>query len=307
MLHRIRDFMLISSKLTYPGFARALGIDPQRVLHHHMDKLSYDEQKKEFSFSYEIPKHATKGGRLPLSGFLSVFDDVTTWAIVALDRKKRAGVSTSLFAELGPLGLQGGSMGPGDLVQINARVVKIGKVFAFAAAEAVEFKTGRVICYGRHTKYMPMGIFYEILLGPLLPVTKLITKWLPDKYPLLNPSTDDLLEFKEFTKDHSLGTFHVENDHNNPMGSCHGGCQAMGMEIIGQGYAETSLKGKALQLRSINVSYMSTAKKEIDFVADWIHVTDSSASMTVKVNSAGGNPVAEGILHFGLDSKNKEE
>lgn len=299
--------MLIASKVTYPGFARALGIDPQRVLCQDMNKLLYDEQKKEFSFVYEIPQHATKGGRLPLSGFLSVFDDVTSWAIMALDRKGRAGVSTSLLAELGPLGLQGKSMGPGDLVQINARVVKIGKVFGFAEAEAVEFKTGRVICYGRHTKYMPMGIFFELFLGPLLPLMKLITKWLPEKYPFLNPSIDDLLEFKDFTEDHSGGTFHVGNDHNNIMGSCHGGCQAMGMEIIGQGYVESSLKGKAPQLQSINVSFMSTAKKEIDFVADWIHVTDYSASMAVKVNSAGGKPLSEGILQFGLDSKKKEE
>eukprot|EP00550_Attheya_septentrionalis_P009101 CAMPEP_0198284762 /NCGR_PEP_ID=MMETSP1449-20131203/4202_1 /TAXON_ID=420275 /ORGANISM="Attheya septentrionalis, Strain CCMP2084" /LENGTH=314 /DNA_ID=CAMNT_0043981975 /DNA_START=201 /DNA_END=1142 /DNA_ORIENTATION=+ len=301
----IRDLLSVSSQLTYPGFGRALGTDPTNVLHHLEDLVHYNDSSSTLTFKYTIPPHAVRrGGEMPLSGFLAVFDEVTTWAIVAQDRKRRPGLSITLSAQVGPAtttttttarrGIQAG-----DTVQINAKVVKSGKVLAFTEAEAIDVTTGDVICTGRHTKYLPMPFLFELGLGPLFPLVKMYTNRLPPKYndDWMDPTIDDLLQFKDMSANHKTGTFHVENDHNNPLGSVHGGCQAMGIEMIGQGYADASLK-TPMRLHSITTTYMSTGRKEITFDANWIHVANDSASMSVKVASISGIPVSEGILHF---------
>ena len=141
-LDKIRDFLIVTSKFTpVPGFSRVLGTDGQSILRQslHKTNLFYAEEKKEFTFRYHIPDHACSGNMsafmtpsvvnktLSLSGFLAVFDEVTTWVLAAEDKGSRPGVSTHLSAQLGPLGKMGGGINAGDIVDIRVRYV-----FAYA-------------------------------------------------------------------------------------------------------------------------------------------------------------------------------
>lgn len=160
-------------------------------------------KKKELIFRYVIPNEACSkhfNYTFPLSGFLAIFEDVTTWAIVAEDRDRRPGVSTSMYIERGSMGREDEFIKPGNTVDIIARVSKIGKVFGFAEADAVDVKTGKIICSGRHIKYLPSASFIQDLaLGPLFPLSKRFAESITDKFIDFKPTMDEILHFTEMS------------------------------------------------------------------------------------------------------------
>lgn len=299
----LRDFCLVTEKLAaYPCFGRVLGLDAGTMLQN-QDRLMYSAGH--LQFEYKIPRHFVNK-KIPLSGFLAIFDEMTTYAIVATDRKKRPGMSVSLSAEM-----MGDVAVMGDSIQINAEVVKSGRVMAFTKAEAIDPTSGQVICKGRHIKYLPMPWLTELALGPLMP----LLKWFVSYFYAAKKTTtqsgvprllEDVLKFEETSANQQSARFLVEPNHCNPMGAAHGGCQAMGMEVLGQNYAAKSSSNSHV-LKSMSVSYMSTGKKELTFDANWIHQTEYSGSMSVQVASSSGKPVSEGVLHFIIDHSAKKK
>lgn len=217
----IEDVWLVTSKLTRPGFSRILGIGPERLLAEHMiDDMNYNKKEMQWEFKYEIP-HTFES--MTLSGFMGVLVDVSTWAIVAHDKGRRPGVSTTLYAEYGWAGLTKRDFDfvPGDTVQINCRVVKGGEKMAFVEAEAIDIeKEGGVICSCRHSKYLPMGLWNEVFLGSMMPVVSCFLELFPDRAPQVIPTSDELFRFTKISSDHSEGLFVIKGDHYNTGGSC---------------------------------------------------------------------------------------
>lgn len=78
------------------------------------------------------------------------------------------------------------------------------------------------------------------------------------------------------------------------------------MEIIGKGYADSYLGDKIMTLRSMMITFMSTARNEVAFKAEWIDVSKNFASMSVRITTKNGMLISEAILQFVfIKSRNK--
>jgi hypothetical protein len=107
------------------------------------------------------------------------------------------------------------------LNQILHSVSKIGRVLAFADAEATCASTGHVISVGRHTKYLPSrSRLQDLALGPLMPVTKIYASLLPSYLHGTTPTMKHLISFQNREETHPV-QLHLSRDHYNPMGSFH--------------------------------------------------------------------------------------
>jgi len=69
-----------------------------------------------------------------LSALLSLFDEVTSWLIMSVDRRKRGGVSVALGCHLADANVA--MPEAGDVIEILAKVDKIGHNLRFASFEA---------------------------------------------------------------------------------------------------------------------------------------------------------------------------
>lgn len=320
----IRDVLYISNKLRPTPISTLLHLDYNSVS---SNNLSYDQNV--LTVRYTIPREAcsTKlGNKFPLSAYLTVLDETTTWAIMARDKKHRPGVSTSLSAVLGPAGMAGQGFDPGDVVDIHVSVTKIGRYLGFANAKVIHDETGEIVCIGSHTKFLPMGLLVETLTGKLLPMVKMYASTIQkvhhdddDKSNVSNEqkclTIDDLLELDNLSDDGKKASFTMQRYHGNLMGAMHGGCQAMLMEMVGYQAASNALHTNTPQLQSMNVTYMSGASKSLDIEVDCIHVQkEVDATMKVKLimDAKTGQAVSEGFLTWrrmgdglGFDIKSK--
>ena len=203
---KAEKYLSIVQKLTKPGFACVLGLDPKvllETLHLSLDVSApsssspssstatklHGSDNYPHSFRYKIQKDACilaqKQGNnygiggsaqshiFPLSAYLALFDEYSTIVLAHEDRTTRPGVSVSLFAQLQS---DVSSIKIGQEIDIKVRVTKIGNIFGFADAEAICCESGKVIASGKHVKYLPAGSYVQsLLLGPLLPLTAWIT------------------------------------------------------------------------------------------------------------------------------------
>ena len=175
----LMSFFSVTTKLKHSGFTSALF---QPGAETDMRNFSV-EKEKSLTFKYVVPPHLCrtirgnranvggdgKGGEaLPLSVLLAVFDDVSSWPVIAFDKKHRPGVSINLYAEF----LQGSSgafpvIRGGDTLNITATINKLGGQIGFIDLKAYDHDN-KLIAIGRHTKFLNvMGRAYEILFGPL--------------------------------------------------------------------------------------------------------------------------------------------
>ena len=289
-MKKLRNYLIVVDKFTKPGFAQLLGTDPRTLLRGDAnstacnDSNTNDETKKNtmemrqeypYSFQYKIPKHAcipmqrrihyidnSKTSSpvhvLPLSGYLALFDEYSTFALMNEDRKTRPGVSLSLSARLGQrfLGLKDAcknvstsiNIAPksprynnslpcaGDEIEIQVRITKIGNIFGFAEARAICSKSGDIIASGKHIKYLPVGsIAQKIVLGLMLPLSaKIASLW---ENTISSPQADSTEERIRLQEPHD--TMHdalsmnkddiltVKDCHCNPMGSLHVSIQTL--------------------------------------------------------------------------------
>ncbi len=132
---KISDFyhyLHVVSKLTHPGFSQVLGVDAISLLKESTNQkktleLLCGTKKNELKYRYVIPPQACSkhfNHELPFSGLVALFDEVTTWAIVCVDRDRRPGVSTWLYAERASNEIYNGIyLGPGNTIDFVARSV----------------------------------------------------------------------------------------------------------------------------------------------------------------------------------------
>mmetsp|Transcript_29562 Transcript_29562/g.42293 ORF Transcript_29562/g.42293 Transcript_29562/m.42293 type:complete len:314 (+) Transcript_29562:231-1172(+) len=300
------------------GFAAVLGLDSESLLQQiQSGELAIDKSRKVLTYRYKIPEHLcdsndeTKSKIFPLSGFLSLFDELTTLAILADESSgNRPGVSTSLYAELGPAGLRRRGILTGDEVEIKASIIRLGQNIAFTKAEVIDIVSGDVVCFGRHTKYLPGNIVQDALLRnamPLLvkyasmknnPTHEIETKPLLRDLLALSPLSHSSMD-QETNEDDARMTFTLQDIHKNGFGSLHGGMQAMVMESFGRKQIEKDLKCKAPTLFSINVSYFSSAKEDVVIDGKTNNIETAGSSMTVKLSRLGDKKIlSEGFLQW---------
>jgi len=258
---KLKHFLTVADKFGKPGFAQLLGTSPKTILdslsssripsshddsHRIRDKIMIETSSIEeypYSFPYKIPHHAcvpilkddkiTQQLNLPLSGYLALFDDYTTLALVNEDKKTRPGLSVLLSAQLHPgfiSKLQHKTLLPhaGDEVNIDVRVIKIGKIFGFAEAKAICSVTGETIATGMHIKYLPGGsMIHRIALDPkILPLTAKLASILQNT-SLSSYNNEDGSNVQN-RMDEALAMidndeycFEVKNHHCNPVESLH--------------------------------------------------------------------------------------
>ena len=83
---------------------------------------------------------------------------------------------------------------------------KIGKTLGFLSAEVINTNTGKVICYGRHTKYMNTPLDY-VFREPIFSIVNFflpcfVKKKSHDDHEQFVPSLDDIFSDKDIS---SLG------------------------------------------------------------------------------------------------------
>lgn len=343
----LRDFLRITQAwCPSKNFADSFNLSSTKVLRQ-IDTdnriLSYCEEKQLLTLQYRIPPFSfqpTKTHRqLPLSGFLGIIDIVTTWALVQHPQQnsqgRRPGVSIELYTELGPDGLD--KIKSGDCVNVEVGVIKMGRNLGFTTAEIKDAATGQIICFGRHTKYLPMDFFRELALGHFFSWTKRFASIFPPKHSLLLSSSsgegkpaenmkkdseeyiesfdmETVLSWQSISSDAKKATFLVESHHLNENGTIHGGLLAMAMEKLGeeslqQNHPVEPNENRSWILKSIKASYLSAARKSTCIfveVSD-LKMKDSSLECTMAVqikkmrNSQNGDKsiiLTEGILRW---------
>jgi acyl-coenzyme A thioesterase PaaI-like protein len=148
-----------------PGFSHFLGFSPQ---HLHPSLFCYDKNRLDFRYklSHELALPTkTDTSTVTLSTYLAILDEVTTWACMASQPKNpRPGVSVNFQMDWGPAAHLGTALG--SEVDITATVTKTGRNLGFLRAEVRDQETGQLVCFGSHTKFMPLAKPMEFLLSP---------------------------------------------------------------------------------------------------------------------------------------------
>ena len=226
-LIKLQKYLQVVKKLVPPGFSSTLGIDSQSILRNFDSTVTQDGSR--LKFRYDVPEHlcvsrgrsVTKHSddpdpkRLPLSAFCAIFDELTTLALVVEDRKTRPGVSVQLSAQF----VQPTLPIYGNKIDFYVKVLKVGKAFGFTEAEAVCADSGKTICVGQHTKFLPIGSWIqEFILGPALPLASWFASQLKSSeahIPLKDPNPiEDILVT-------DCDRFAVSSSHCNPTGAFH--------------------------------------------------------------------------------------
>mmetsp|Transcript_19902 Transcript_19902/g.45197 ORF Transcript_19902/g.45197 Transcript_19902/m.45197 type:complete len:262 (-) Transcript_19902:463-1248(-) len=236
-LRVIKDWHYIVTTLTPPGqfLTPFLLFDGKEKNLKDMPSLSSASRsdRESLIFRYRIPLSACADfprNRLPLSAFAALFDEISTWAIVGAERNRsmRPGVSTYLSAHLGQGGLDGLGQELGDTIDFEVDVIKVGRTMAFANISAIDLESGAVICTGRHTKYLPMGLFYETMFHKkVLPVTKAYVRYVNQGVnPYLSldsvkKTLHDTVEFDAISPDNKKGKILVKANKCNAYGTLH--------------------------------------------------------------------------------------
>jgi len=138
------------------------------------------------SFKYQILpglcREKPSNGNLIFSAAstLAIFDELSTYAFMTQDKNFRPGVSIHLNTEI----LQ--EIGPGNSVIVTSKAVKCGKSIGFCDMRMVN-SNGELVARGRHVKYLPMGLIWDILT-----------------HPNVFPHAIDLIEAYEHREDNTL-------------------------------------------------------------------------------------------------------
>jgi hypothetical protein len=115
---------------------------------------------------YVVPGHLTVDGRLCLSSAAALFDEVSSFNLIAADRAHRWGVSVALSAAR--TGLMPCA---GERVTFRSRAVRIGRSLGSCDVALLDADGAEVVA-GSHTKFLPNGIagWDALVGGPLKPL-----------------------------------------------------------------------------------------------------------------------------------------
>ena len=315
-IQRLLHLLNLKSRLGQqgPNFSHALGLTSERLF---KENFAHNSTTKTLTYRYTVSSRlglAPQDTNVALSTYMAIMDDVTTWSVLATKLKRpRPGVSVSLSAEWGPgatLGLE-----PGSVVDITATVTKTGQNLGFIQAEIRDAKTGSLVCFGSHTKYLSAGgwlLDNMALRNVGQAMVGFYAKFfLSDPTPSIGSPMSDLFLTLDF-QTHTKARFIPSSKHANFFGDVHGGCQGMLMELVGRQVAMHSLATATVELESISLSYMDSASSvkneelEINATVLNLKLPHSCTLLLVvkKSTTEGGNDgkvVSEGKLTFRAD------
>jgi acyl-coenzyme A thioesterase PaaI-like protein len=296
------DLLHLQAKMERaPGFSRYLGFSPERP---QPSLFRYEKNRLDFRYklSHELALPTKADTTVTLSTYLAILDEVTTWASMASQPKNpRPGVTVNFKMDWGPAAHLGTALG--SEVDIAATVTKTGRNLGFIRAEVRDRETGQLVCFGSHTKFMPLTKPLEFLMSPWGRWgLNLYAKYmLPKKNKHRKPQEDfhlsELFTSLQFESP-TIATFTAGPQHFNGLGGLHGGCQAILMELMARQVAATELVGVAPHLDSIQVSYQSTATKQMRIEAEILVRSPSYVTIRLLLQRMDGTLISEGILSF---------
>ena len=151
--------------------------------------LLTDSTKKCIRFSIKVPESVCKSNKngksvLPASSAMALFDELTTYGMMFADKNFRPGVSVHLNTELLLHDNKNNNkknrsksnndllINAGDDIIVETHITKIGRTVGFCDMKILNSKGKTIAITGKHIKYLPMGIVWDIITSPyLLPLT----------------------------------------------------------------------------------------------------------------------------------------
>jgi hypothetical protein len=254
--NKLKDFHMIQAKFAPQRkfcFSDALGLGVNSYLNESDPTIrlcSIGEKSngsRKYCFRYVVPKkvcmsmksqfiNAADEKKFPLSGMLAVFDEVSTVAIINEDKQSRPGASTNLSTALTPYGIKSLPK-PGDELDFNVNIIKIGRTFGFAEAEVCCSETGNIIAVAKHSKFLENGSLVQTLaMGKFLPLVSRLVKFasslsllsLSDHNDDSNKSQrdrdrgmDEILSLQSSQPDSNEMKMTITHEHQNPAKQCH--------------------------------------------------------------------------------------
>mmetsp|Transcript_19960 Transcript_19960/g.32898 ORF Transcript_19960/g.32898 Transcript_19960/m.32898 type:complete len:329 (-) Transcript_19960:1007-1993(-) len=290
-LERIYQFVDVVDRFITSGFDKVLQLEFKS-----MQLVGWCE-KEGLQCLYKVPGNVCDGtGALPLGVVASLFDSVSTYAIIAEDKQRRPGVSVSLRADYTQLEARPRE---GDTLIVAARAYKIGKLMGFAQCSVRRKDSDEVIATGEHIKYLPMGMIWNIAFGrwlfPLVQHASRVfwTQVAPKEQGDNKSKLHDAVSFDEISPCGQKALFQASHIHNNPMGFVHGGCQAILCEKMGLSARKALYNDNNLVVRSLNLSYSSAGRNKLS-----INVKTMEDGSDVCIQKPNGDVVASARLVF---------
>jgi acyl-coenzyme A thioesterase PaaI-like protein len=283
-----------------PGFSHFLGLSPERLqpslFHYEKNRLDF-----RYKLSHDLALPTKADTTVTLSTYLAILDEVTTWASMASQPKNpRPGVTVNFQMDWGPAAHLGTALG--SEVDITATVTKTGRNLGFVRAEVRDQESGQLVCFGSHTKFMPLTRSTEFLLSPWgrwglnLYAKYVLPKQNKHSKPQEEYNLSELFTSLQFESP-TTATFTAGPQHFNGLGGLHGGCQAIIMELMARQVATTELVG-APRLDSIQVSYQSSSSKHMRIKAEILVSSPSYVTIRLLLQRMDGTLISEGILSF---------
>lgn len=264
---------------------------------------------------------------LGLAAALALFDEVSSMAIVLVDKTHRAGTTITLSAHAVdgheqaagkvPAHHSSSAMSTQDAathaVTVCAKVTKCGRTIGFAACE-LRGPNGELWMVGEHIKFLPTSVVWDWTVGWCRSLSSL--DWvirLGSSAGLINktksawPSGDSVFTLDGATCEKggpadgvgsSVVTASVSctTAHLNPLGAVHGGLVAMALGEVAWLAASSRGSGSTITTgvpvaRSMNVSYFSPTPRRFVVRAVAIPTADVSGGCLVKATvRADGRP-----------------
>jgi acyl-coenzyme A thioesterase PaaI-like protein len=316
-IEELLEFMVIQNRWNGPGFSNVMGLAAERL--EPKQFFFADDKTAALTFRYVVPSRLllTKMDcTTTLSTYLSVVEDVTSWALILASRgRHRYFGSCSLQAEWGPSAQLG--LFPGSVVDVTARVSRRA-LDNLSSTEPIsvetelrDAETGSIICNATIGKYLERAKKRrgrDVLLR--FPLSRwclsLLSK--PKESEEVCPVSlqmSDMFESLDFLT-HTRATFIVSPKHaNTALGTSspkhvHAGCQAILLEFMGRQVAQDTLAAPMAYLESIDVNFSSPLPASVRLMIEAFILTKQRRLMTMRVvvTRLDGGIVTEGILSF---------
>jgi acyl-coenzyme A thioesterase PaaI-like protein len=278
------NLMARMRRKTKPGvpshnFEHALGLCHETI---EMDRLTVS--KNALTYRYKL-----SNGQKLTPGLAGALMDETTAELMG---STGAVAGASLFFQVQWFPKKIKSAGDGDdYVDIVNTLTKQGKTIAHTRTDFVS-SDQQVIGYSTHVKYLPTGSFmFDALLRYYPPWLSPWLSKLADSKLAEAPSTPAVTVGAHNIIDNHLklmsdgkAEFTMQDEHNNPMGSLHGGCIAMIMEKVAEPYAKDLLQSSspdAIHLESLQIQFVAggRGRKTLKIACATIDVVENSHAL----------------------------
>jgi acyl-coenzyme A thioesterase PaaI-like protein len=306
-IRKLIDLLQVYSRVERkPGFSHVLGLSYPQIRKENLLKVDAASLTLRIPITSQLLQTQTYEKAAPsvlLSTYMAMMDEVTTWSLVLADAERgRAGVSVSLQGWTGPAFHR-----LTDSVDMTTQVLKVGRNLGFCRAEVRSAHTGDLVCSGSHIKYLPSGnVLVDFLQSSYgWNLLKRYTEYSnpsPTTLESTNLGVGDF--FRSFQQDDHRATFVAQPIHLNPLGSLHGGCVAMLMEMAAAPVAKQELlrgdDDTNVTIVSQSVEYMSPPNtKEIELQVERISLSQDGRTVDLRVTlSCKGQARSVGRLQF---------